>query len=179
MRPVRRPAPAVAHQIQASLSSALPGTVERQAAIGKATHTRLAARPHARFNDDVLTCGFTGSYSPHMLVDRLDLSPDDFERLTGWAIKTEGACKGESCLPLPDQSSDQPFDLVATAARLGMAVVEDADDRLWAFGPETLTGRALTTVDTSDFSLPDLDGNEFRLSALRGQKVLLVAWAPY
>jgi len=27
--------------------------------------------------------------------------------------------------------------------------------------------------------LPDLDGNEFRLSSLRGQKVLLVAWAPY
>jgi hypothetical protein len=25
----------------------------------------------------------------------------------------------------------------------------------------------------------DLDGNEFRLSSLRGQKVVLVSWAPY
>ena len=30
-----------------------------------------------------------------------------------------------------------------------------------------------------DWVLPDLDGNEFRLSSLRGQKVVLVAWAPY
>jgi hypothetical protein len=27
--------------------------------------------------------------------------------------------------------------------------------------------------------LPDVDGHEFRLSSLRGQKVVLVAWAPY
>jgi hypothetical protein len=114
-----------------------------------------------------------------MLVDRLDLSPADFEALTGWAIKPEGACRGEICVPLPDRGSDSPFDLVATAEQLGMAVVKDPDAELWALGPETLTGRALTTVDTDDFCLPDLDGNDFRLSALRGQKVLLVAWAPY
>jgi hypothetical protein len=114
-----------------------------------------------------------------MLVDRLDISSEDFERLSGWAIKPEGACKGETCVPLPDQRPDQAFDLMATAARLGMAVVEEPDGGLWALGPESLTGRALTTAETDDFALPDLDGNEFRLSALRGQKVLLVAWAPY
>jgi len=27
--------------------------------------------------------------------------------------------------------------------------------------------------------LPELNGKEFRLSSLRGQKVLLYAWAPY
>ena len=39
--------------------------------------------------------------------------------------------------------------------------------------------RALASAEAPDFSLPDLDGKEFRLSSLRGQKVLLYAWAPY
>ena len=110
-----------------------------------------------------------------MLLDRLDLSPEEFQELTGWEIKPEGACKGETCVPLPDTS----FDVGATAERLGMAVVEEPAERLWALGPETLSGRALTSTDASDFALPDLDGNEFRLSSLLGQKVLLFAWAPY
>jgi hypothetical protein len=110
-----------------------------------------------------------------MLLDRLDVSPEEFHRLSGWEIKPEGACKGETCVPLPDTA----FDVVTAAGRLGMAVVEDPGHSLWALGPESLTGRALTSTDTDDFALPDLDGNEFRMSSLRGQKVLLVAWAPY
>jgi hypothetical protein len=110
-----------------------------------------------------------------MLLDRLDISPDEFTRLTGWEIKPEGACRGDVCVPLgrPD------FDLQGTAERLGMAIVAEPEGELWALGPETVTGRALSTTDIGDFSLPDLDGNEFPLSSLRGQKVLLVAWAPY
>ncbi len=110
-----------------------------------------------------------------MLLDRLDIPAEEFQQLTGWEIKPEGACQGEICVPLPNG----PFDLVAAAERLGMAIVEDPVQRVWALGPETLTGRALSTTDTADFSLPDLDGNEFHLSSLLGQKVLLVAWAPY
>ena len=114
-------------------------------------------------------------YCPPMLVNHLDVSPEEFQRLTGWEIKPEGACKDDTCVPLPDGV----FDAVIAAERLGMAIVEDAGAQMWALGPETLTGRALTTTDTADFSLPDLDGNEFHLSSLHGQKVLLVAWAPY
>ncbi len=110
-----------------------------------------------------------------MLVDRLDLSPDEFRTLTGWEIKPEGACKGEVCVPLPDAA----FDVATTAERLGMAIVAEPAQKMWALGPESLSGRALTTTDASDFALPDLDGNEFRLSSLLGQKVLLFAWAPY
>ena len=110
-----------------------------------------------------------------MLLDRLDVSPDEFTRLTGWEIKPEGACRGDVCVPL----GRQDFDLEAAAGRLGMAMVSEPDQQLWAFGPATVTGRALSTTDIGDFSLPDLDGNEFSLSSLRGKKVLLVAWAPY
>lgn len=110
-----------------------------------------------------------------MLLDRLDLSPDEFQRLTGWEIKPEGACKGDTCVPL----GSQPFELAATAQRLGMALVEEPGSQVWALGPQTLTGQVLTSTDTGDFALPDLDGNEFRMSSLLGQKVLVVAWAPY
>ena len=110
-----------------------------------------------------------------MLVTSLDITPDAFGRATGWAVKPEGACKGEVCVPLPDVG----FDLLETAERLGMAVVHDADAGLWAIGPEAIGGRALTTAEAPELILPDLNGNEFRLSSLRGQKVILVSWAPY
>ena len=110
-----------------------------------------------------------------MLLDRQDISPDEFTRLTGWEIKPEGACRGDVCVPL----NRADFDLQATAERLGMAMVAEPEQNLWAFGPETVTGRALSTTEIGDFSLPDLDGNEFSFASLRGQKVLLVAWAPY
>jgi hypothetical protein len=57
--------------------------------------------------------------------------------------------------------------------------VHDEQRGLYAIGPSTATGRALTTAEAADLELPDLDGNPFRLSSLRGQKVLLVAWASW
>ena len=50
---------------------------------------------------------------------------------------------------------------------------------LWALGPETLSGHALPSAEAPELVLPDLDGNEFHLSSLRGQKVVIVSWAPY
>lgn len=115
------------------------------------------------------------TYAPRVIVDRLDIGIEQFKQGTGWEVKPEGACKAEVCVPLPGGA----FDLLATAERLGMGVVSDPELGVWAVGPETLGGRALLTADASDFRLPDLDGNEFLISSLRGQKVLVVAWAPY
>ena len=60
-----------------------------------------------------------------------------------------------------------------------MAVVRNDAAGLVAFGPESLNGRALVTAQAPEVVLPDLEGNEFRLSSLRGKKVVVVAWAPY
>jgi hypothetical protein len=111
-----------------------------------------------------------------VIVDHLELTADEFRGGSGWEIKGEGACKAEVCVPL-DRS--RPFDAVATADRLGMAVVHDAAAGLWAFGPESLGNHALVSAEAPELVLPDLDGHEFRLSSLRGQKVLIVSWAPY
>jgi hypothetical protein len=111
-----------------------------------------------------------------VIVDSLDITAEQFAAGTGWEIEPEGACKGEICVPLgrPDR-----FDPVATAGRLRMALVHDEDAGLWALGPETLGERALVSAEAPELVLDDVDGRPFRLSSLRGSKVLLVAWAPY
>lgn len=110
-----------------------------------------------------------------MLLSSLDLTAEEFAAGTGWEIKPEGACKGDVCVPLGGGS----FDLVTAADRLGMALVADEPRGRWALGPESIGDRALTTAVAPELVLDDLDGNEFTLSSLRGQKVLIVSWAPY
>ncbi len=109
-----------------------------------------------------------------MILESLDIDAGAFRDHTGWEIKPEGACKGDMCVPLPGG-----FELRRTAERLGMALVHDEEQGVWALGPESVGGRALVTAAAPELVLPDLEGNEFRLSSLRGQKVVLVAWAPY
>jgi hypothetical protein len=118
-------------------------------------------------------CGPSRPSLRDVIVDRIDIGAAEFQEATGWEIKPEGACKAGVCVALAEGG----FDLLATAERLGMAVVSEPG--LWAVGPETIAGRALTTADASDFHLPDLDGGEFHIDSLRGRKVLLVCWAPY
>lgn len=113
-----------------------------------------------------------------MILDTLIVERADFEAGTGWQLKPEGACKGKVCIPL-DPAPDATVDVAAVAGQMGLPLVEDREFGLWALGPESIGGRALTSAEAPDLRLPDLDGNVFRLSSLLGQKVLVYAWAPY
>jgi hypothetical protein len=110
-----------------------------------------------------------------MILDRVDIDAHEFAAGTGWTIESEGACRGDICVPLGGES----FDVRVAAERLRMALVHDADEGLWALGPASLGNRALASAEAPELTLPDFDGNDFTLSSLRGQKVLLVSWAPY
>jgi hypothetical protein len=112
-----------------------------------------------------------------MILTSLEVDPGVLEARTGWAIKPEGACKGDLCVPLPSPAGTA-VDARVLAERIGMPLVQDEAAGLWALGPEAM-GRALTTARAPDFELPDLAGKLFRLSSLRGQKVLLVTWASW
>ena len=112
-----------------------------------------------------------------MILDSPELTAETFEQATGWTLKPEGICLGPICVPLDPPGSVLALELVAE--RLGMGVVHDDNHRLWALGPSTVSGRALETVEAPDFTLPDLSGRPFRLSSLRGHKVVLVAWASW
>ena len=117
-----------------------------------------------------------------MLLDGLLVDADALSARTGWTIKDEGACKADVCVPLPTdaRTADGRVDVRILAERLGMPLVADEEHGLWALGPETaVTGKALTSAVAPELELPDNDGNPFRLSSLRGQKVLLVAWASW
>ena len=115
-----------------------------------------------------------------MIASEPLVSPEDLRNRTGWEIKPQGACKGEVCVPLREEVlRDGMVDLRAVAEQLRMPIVHDVEQGLWALGPESLHGRALTTAAAPDLVLPDLDGKPFALSSLRGQKVVLTTWASW
>ncbi|MDQ3328067.1 MAG: peroxiredoxin family protein, partial [Chloroflexota bacterium] len=72
----------------------------------------------------------------------------------------------------------QPIEVRELARRVGMPLLHDETRGLWCLGPEA-GGAVLTSAEAPDLELPDLDGTPFRLSALRGRKVLLLAWASW
>lgn len=116
-----------------------------------------------------------------VILDSPTIDPEAFAARTGWVIKPEGACKGDVCVALPGaRQADGLLDARVVAQRLGMALVSDAAHGLYALGPESaITGRALTTAEAPDISLPDLTGKMVRLADLRPMKVVLVAWASW
>ena len=113
-----------------------------------------------------------------MLLRSLNVSRSEFEAGTGWTLKPEGACQGHVCIPLSRPAGDV-VDVARIAHDMGMPLVAAEEHRLWALGPAAIGSRALASAEAPDLSLPDLDGAMFSLSSLRGQKVLLYAWAPY
>jgi hypothetical protein len=115
-----------------------------------------------------------------MILTDLNADPAELERRTGWAVKPEGACKGERCVPLGDgaRSGEGGVDARVVAERLGMALVQDEAHGLWALGPEA-GGRALTSADLPEIVLPDRSGEPFHLRSLRGSKIFLLAWASW
>ena len=108
-----------------------------------------------------------------MILTRLDQPPGELERRTGWAIRPEGACRGETCVRLAP-----PFDMRELARRLGMPMIEDQRHHVWALGPEA-GDHALRSAELPDIVLPDRDGHNFALRSLRGTKVFMIAWASW
>lgn len=113
-----------------------------------------------------------------MLLTELTVDRDTFEAGTGWRLQPEGACRGDVCIPLRDPTGDT-VDVATVADRMGLPLVRDDEHGMWALGPWPGTGRALVDAQAPDLVLPQLDGRDFRLSSLRGQKVLILSWAPY
>lgn len=93
-------------------------------------------------------------------------------------MKPEGACKGDVCIPLPFTPAEE-VDIHEMAEAIGLPLVRDDKHDVWSLGPESIGQRALVSAVAPHLVLPDMDGNPFALSSLAGQKVILLAWAPY
>lgn len=113
-----------------------------------------------------------------MLLNSLKVTIADFEAGTGWQVKPEGACKADVCIPLPEHDGNE-LDVRALATAMNLPLVEEPRAGLYALGPESVGGKTLLSAEAPDFSLPDLDGKLFELSSLKGQKIVVYAWAPY
>jgi len=119
-----------------------------------------------------------------MLLDSQRVPVSDFEARTGWSVQPQGLCQGDVCLPLPNEAVDSTtatLDVEVVAARAGMPLVHDETRNVWALGPAAGPDRrALTTAQAPELELPDIrTGEQFKLSSLKGQKVLLLAWASW
>ncbi len=107
-----------------------------------------------------------------MILESHDRDLVSVARSLGWELKPKGLCRGDVCVPLGDHPS-----IHALAAVLRRPLVEDAQHGLWALGSGA--GRALATAKAPELVLPEWRGGDFALSSLLGQKVVIVAWAPW
>jgi len=115
-----------------------------------------------------------------MILTELQTTADAFAEATGWVPKPEGLCRGEICVPAPGSlAADGTVDVAIAAQRLGMPVVHDEQHGLYSIGAATLSGQTLASAEAADPELIDRQGRPFRLSSLRGRKVVLVAWSSY
>ena len=106
------------------------------------------------------------------------LSPTDAEAVTGWTLKAEGMCRDEICVPLPAAMTAGGVDVLAFWRLLGHPVVSEGETHVLGTAASARQS-ALEDLQAPDFTLPDLDGVEHRLSELRGKKVFLTAWASW
>jgi hypothetical protein len=105
------------------------------------------------------------------------------ESALGYALKPEGLCLGDACFPVRERAalvSDGAIDLAELARVTGRPLALDVPERAAALGTalaERLS--ALQGLEAPDFTLPDFAGRRHTLSAHRGKKVLLIAYASW
>jgi hypothetical protein len=116
-------------------------------------------------------------------ADRVLISPNAVERSLGWALKPEGFCRGQVCIPVREDSRaviDGSVDLARLADLLGRPIALDIEERAAALGASPHDrGAELATLQGPDFTLPDLEGRMHSLSDHRGKKVFLAVWASW
>jgi hypothetical protein len=125
-------------------------------------------------------------------AEHLWLSADVLPAATGWALKPEGLCQADRCVPVPHgvrlvrenhptaMGRQEQVDLTALAGLLGQAVLRDEAHAVWCFGEAAPARRAtMESLQAPDFTLPDLEGRSHSLRDYRGKKVFLVSWASW
>jgi hypothetical protein len=108
---------------------------------------------------------------------------EDVARATGWALKPEGLCRDEVCVPVRDHAAlvvDGSIDVRGLAAALRRPVAVEPDASLAVLGEATRTvSTRLAALEAPPFTLPDLDGRPVSLDDFAGRKRLLIAWASW
>jgi hypothetical protein len=130
---------------------------------------------------DAVTTVAGRRHGDSLLVDR-----DALATATGWALKPEGLCRDEVCIPTrawpeltPTDDADL-VDLTVFGALVRRPAVVDADEAVAAFGiPADERAAPLTSLHAPPFTLASLDGEDVALADFRGRKKLLIAFASW
>ncbi len=116
-------------------------------------------------------------------ADGIRLAPAAVRDALGWELKPQGLCKDDTCIPVPPSAAlvrDGAIDLTALADLLGRPLALDAAEGAACLGVAAADrARTLASLDAPDFTLPDLNGHTHTLSAYRGKKIFLIAFASW
>ena len=111
---------------------------------------------------------------------------DELPAAAGWALRPEGACRGDTCVPIPrgreaEFLRERParFNLAALARLCAEPVVHDDARGVWSFANAATRLDDMESLRAADFTLPDLEGRPHALAEYRGKKVFLVFWASW
>jgi hypothetical protein len=114
---------------------------------------------------------------------RVQLEEEQVRSALGWQLKPEGLCRGGACIPVRDPAAlrgADGLDLEELARQLGRPLALDVEQGVAALAePPEDRASALASLEAPDFTLPDLGGKLHSLSAYRGKKVLLIAYASW
>ncbi len=113
------------------------------------------------------------------------LEPQELEQLTGWALKPEGFCKDEVCVPLPtgqeaEYVRDTSVNATALWSLLGNPAAHSQAMDVWSLG-ESASSRNddLKCLKAPDFNLPDFNGKLHSLTDFQRKRILLITWASW
>ena len=111
------------------------------------------------------------------------LTADELYAGTGWELKPAGLCKGDVCVPERGHDGvvvDDRVDVRAFADLIGQPLAVDDDAGVAVLG-ESAAARAAQRLSmrVDDFTMVDVDGNEFRWSSIGRKKKVLFAWASW
>ena len=103
----------------------------------------------------------------------------DLPAINDFHVKPQGACKDDTCIPIPkDMKHGEFFNLSAFARKIHQPVVAEAG--VWSFGEmPVLRGEFYESRVAPDFSVPDRKGKIVHLADFRGRKVLVLTWASW
>jgi len=152
-------------------------------AVAVAPRTLASGAPRATatvlYDDRALTLA-TARPDPRA-KDVLWVRKTDLPRINEFALKPQGACRADLCIPISKAMvRGEYFNLSAFAHKIGQSVVVDTDTRLWSFGEiPVLRGGFFRSRVAPEFVVPDRNGRLVHLSDFRGKKVLVVTWASW
>jgi hypothetical protein len=156
-------------------ASLAPGAIDDAAA-----DTATSPAATVLYDDHVVALDHVGPDSKRA-AGALWIRKRDLPRVNGFALKPQGACRADLCIPIPKEMVRGDYlNLTAFAKKAGQLVVADTEARVWSFGEMQALGGGLSSSRMApDVTVPDRLGRPVHLAGFRGKKALVVTWASW